>query len=89
MTTAATASPVRGGDDGADRLVVLEEAEWRARAAGHGSRVDGWTADRRRRASRAERHPVDDFLFEYYPTRVGHLRRWHPGLGVALRGATS
>ena len=31
--------------------------------------------------SRGERHPVDDFLFEYYPNRPSLLRRWHPGLG--------
>lgn len=34
--------------------------------------------------SRQERHPVDDFLFEYYPYRPGQLLRWHPGLGYAL-----
>jgi hypothetical protein len=32
------------------------------------------------------KHPVDDFLFEYYPNRPSLLRRWHPGLGFALRG---
>ncbi len=37
--------------------------------------------------SRGARHPVDDFLFEYYPTRAAQLRRWHPGLGTALAGA--
>ena len=37
--------------------------------------------------SRGERHPVDDFLFEYYPNRPSLLRRWHPGLGIVLKGA--
>ena len=32
------------------------------------------------------KHPVDDFLFEYYPNRPSLLRRWHPGQGIALRG---
>ena len=32
-------------------------------------------------------HPVFDFLFEYYPVRPSHLKRWHPGVGTALKGA--
>jgi hypothetical protein len=69
-------------------LVVLEEDDWRSRARAHADRVDAWTEGRRARASRGQKHPVDDFLFEYYPTRPGQLRRWHPGLGLALAGAT-
>ena len=72
----------------ATELVVLPEDEWRRRTRAHEERVDAWTAGRRRRGPRGERHPVDDFLFEYYPTRPAHLRRWHPGLGVALAGDT-
>jgi hypothetical protein len=71
-----------------DGLVVLDEESWRPRAEAHARRVDTWTTDRLERAARGRRHPVDDFLFEYYPTRAGQLRRWHPGLGVALAGAT-
>ena len=47
----------------------------------HAARVDAWTSARLDRASRGRRHPVDDFLFTYYPTRPAQLRRWHPGLG--------
>jgi hypothetical protein len=36
--------------------------------------------------ARGERHPVYDFLFEYYSWRPGSLERWHPGIGVALAG---
>ncbi|MFC6236693.1 3-methyladenine DNA glycosylase [Longivirga aurantiaca] len=68
------------------RLVPLAEDDWRARAAAHAERVDSWTAPRLERAQRGEKHPVDDFLFTYYPTRPGQLRRWHPGLGIALLG---
>jgi hypothetical protein len=71
-----------------DGLVVLDEAAWRPRAEAHARRVDAWTADRLERSARGRRHPVDDFLFEYYPTRAGQLRRWHPGLGVAISGAS-
>ena len=72
----------------AGSLLVLEEDEWASRTAAHAAKVDTWTAGRLERASRGRSHPVDDFLFEYYPTRPGHLRRWHPGLGVALVGST-
>jgi hypothetical protein len=65
-------------------IVVLDADAWRPRAAAHAARVDSWTAGRRERAALGEKHPVDDFLFTYYPTRPGRLRRWHPGLGVAL-----
>ncbi len=64
--------------------VVLAAATWRVRAAAHAERADALTAGHRDRRSRGERHPVEDFLFEYYPARPSHLRRWHPGAGVAL-----
>ncbi|MEZ5115364.1 MAG: 3-methyladenine DNA glycosylase [Candidatus Nanopelagicales bacterium] len=66
---------------------VLAEPEWRVRRSDHERRVDAWTAPRLERRRRGERHPVDDFLFEYYPYSPGRLRRWHPGHGVALAGA--
>ncbi|HET7902785.1 MAG TPA: 3-methyladenine DNA glycosylase [Candidatus Nanopelagicales bacterium] len=72
----------------ASSLVVLEPAEWEPRARAHAERVDAWTAGRSRRAPRGQRHAIEDFLFEYYPTRPGQLRRWHPGLGVAVAGRT-
>lgn len=34
--------------------------------------------------SLGERHPVEDFLFEYYAYRPGQLLRWHPGMGYAM-----
>jgi hypothetical protein len=71
----------------AETLVVLPASQWRRRAAAHAERVDAWTTPRLERARRGEKHPVDDFLFTYYPTRPGQLRRWHPGLGVALADA--
>ena len=37
--------------------------------------------------SRQVKDPVLDFLFEYYPYRASHLRRWSPGLGVRLEAS--
>ena len=66
----------------------LPEAEWRAREAAHQERADAFTSGWRERAGTAVTHPVDDFLFTYYPLRPGLLRRWHPGAGVVLEGAS-
>jgi hypothetical protein len=66
---------------------VLPEAEWRAREALHQARADELSRGRRERAGTGRTHPVDDFLFTYYPMRPGLLRRWHPGAGVLLEGA--
>ena len=54
----------------------------------HEERADALTRDHLDRRRRHEKHPVLDFLFEYYPVRPSHLRRWHPGLGTALPGRT-
>jgi hypothetical protein len=67
--------------------VVLEEATWRQRQAAHHERVDGWIGPHLQRARRGEKHPVHDFLFTYYSHRPAQLRRWHPGVGVALAGS--
>jgi hypothetical protein len=66
---------------------VLAEQEWRARAEAHAARADALTAGHRARKARGETHPVEDFLYTYYPTRPSRLRRWHPGAGVVLTGA--
>ena len=64
---------------------TMAEAEWRPLAAAHAATVDAWSEGRRNR--HGQRHPIDDFLWEYYSMRPGHLRRWHAGVGVALTGA--
>lgn len=64
--------------------VVLPLARWQARALAHERRVDALTAGHRQRRARGIRHPVEDFLFVYYPFSVSALRRWHPGPGVRL-----
>ncbi|ASR56615.1 3-methyladenine DNA glycosylase [Cellulomonas sp. PSBB021] len=63
---------------------MLPHATWRRTADAHAARADAATAGHRERRSRHERHAIEDFLFEYYPTKPALLRRWHPGAGVAL-----
>ena len=65
---------------------LLSETVWRARQLAHEQRVRVWTDPHQARASRGEKHPVFDFLFDYYAFRASWLRRWHPGIGYTLGG---
>jgi hypothetical protein len=58
--------------------------EWIAKRAEHQAQVDSWTCDRLQRRKFGQKHPVEDFLFEYYPFRPAQLARWTPGPGVVL-----
>lgn len=67
--------------------MILESPDWREQQKAHEEAVDKRTAAHLARRQRHEKHPVYDFLFEYYPVRPAHLRRWHPGVGTWLRDA--
>ena len=67
--------------------LLLSREQWQARERAHQQRADDFTRGYRERAGTTLSHPVDDFLFNYYPLRPGLLRRWHPGAGVVLEGA--
>jgi hypothetical protein len=69
-----------------DAADVLSHDEWTHLARVHHERVDAWIGDRLTRRARGEKHPVDDFLFDYYPYSPARLRRWHPGPHVKLEG---
>ncbi|WP_378742278.1 3-methyladenine DNA glycosylase [Nocardia brasiliensis] len=68
-------------------VAVLDEAQWRARAAAHLVRVDRLVGPYVERRAAGSSHPVIDFLFTYYGHKPAQLRRWHPGFGVGLAGA--
>lgn len=68
-------------------LQWLTEDDWRAREAAHHARVDALVGDHLGRRRRGEKHPVLDFLFDYYGFSPAKLRRWHPGVGIGLLGA--
>jgi hypothetical protein len=69
--------------------VVLGEFDWTERESRHVERAEVFLGPHRARAERGEAHPVWDFLFSYYSLRPRQLRRWHPGFGVALDGASA
>lgn len=68
---------------------MLDEPTWRRAQAAHERRVDPWIEPRLARRRDGRSHPVDDFLFDYYPYSAGRLRAWHPGLGIVLAGDAS
>jgi hypothetical protein len=65
---------------------VLDEADWAPLAREHAARVDVWVQPHLERRRSGEKHPVEDFLFDYYHLSPARLRRWHPGAGVVLSG---
>lgn len=58
---------------------LLTSLQWRERARAYVERVQRWTLPHKARRSRHEKHPVHDFLFQYYMYSPGKLERWHPG----------
>ncbi len=69
-------------------MSIVLRSTWFGQRDDYLARVRPWTEDRTRRMARREKHPVYDFLFEYYSFRPAHLLRWTPGFGVTLEGAT-
>jgi len=71
---------------GTASFLLLAESDWQPRRAAHEQRICAWTDPHQQRATRSEKHPVEDFLFEYYRFRPSWLKRWHPGPDVVLLG---
>lgn len=69
-----------------ETLTVLPQDVWLPRAQAHRERAEHWTLPHLERRDRGEKHPVEDFLFDYYDLAPSKLARWHPGLDVVLEG---
>jgi hypothetical protein len=65
---------------------VLEVAQWRDAAEKHRASLEPFVSEVLVRRGRGQKHPVHDFLFEYYSFRPSLLLKWSPGIGVELRG---
>lgn len=68
-------------------MQVLSRTDWLPLAEAHRERARRYTGPHLARRANSEKHPVADFLFEYYNLSPGALERWHPGLGVGLADA--
>lgn len=82
----ASAVAQANADVSSSREIRLPEPVWRARQRSHLERIRRWSGPARERASRGEKHPIYDFLLEYYSWRPGLIERWHPGVNVILEG---
>jgi hypothetical protein len=65
-------------------IQILSPDVWHTLRDDHKAKVLPWITPRLERRSRHESHPVDDFLFEYYPISTNKLLNWHPGFGCDL-----
>ncbi|WP_367647475.1 3-methyladenine DNA glycosylase [Brevibacterium sp. CT2-23B] len=63
---------------------VVPAEIWRGLRDEHEHRIAERTDAHIDRRMRQETHPVEDFLFTYYPFKVGQLKKWHPGPGVRV-----
>jgi hypothetical protein len=63
--------------------------KWQEMRTAHREIVLPWITPRLERRSRQESHPVDDFLFEYYPISANRLLIWHPGINTALQATAA
>lgn len=68
-------------------METLPKNVWHELREEHRAKVLPWITPRLERRSRHESHPVDDFLFEYYPISTNKLLNWHPGFGFSLEAA--
>ena len=68
-------------------MQIVEE-NWRNRQARQQARLQPFVERYRERRSRGEKHPVEDFLWQYFSIRPGRLLQWSPGVGVELLGNT-
>ncbi|MGA4508484.1 3-methyladenine DNA glycosylase [Propionibacteriaceae bacterium G1746] len=69
------------------RSSTLSGPQWRERRDAHAQRAQRLLADVIERRSHGDKHPVEDFMFDYYRLRPGQLLEWHPGVGVELEDA--
>lgn len=65
---------------------VLSQGQWQARREKHRARLAPFVNEHLARRARREKHPVWDFLFEYYGFKPSLLMKWSPGLGPVLEG---
>jgi hypothetical protein len=69
----------------AEQQQILEWEDWTKVADAHLSKACAYTTGPRYRRDRGEKHPVEDFLFDYYPYPLVLIELWHPGCGITLR----
>jgi len=65
---------------------TLTVEAWTTQEQCYSSTILPWVEAFRNRRERRLKHPVHDFLFEYYQCKRRHITEWHPPIGVVLQG---
>lgn len=68
---------------------LLETAQWQPLAAAHVALVTELTAAAKGRRMNFEKHPIEDFLWDYYYLKPNQLAKWHPGFFTELASAAA
>ena len=70
-----------------EKMKVLSREAWNAERVRYRTRMEPLALERTSRMAQGTKHPVRDFLFEYYSFRPAVLLRWTPGPEVLLHEA--
>lgn len=65
-------------------LTTRSATAWREQMEAHAARAARHTLPARKRKDCGIPHPVEDFLFQYYPYSFALLENWHPSAGTLL-----
>lgn len=69
-------------------LLELPREQWLLLRAAHATSAAARVDPHLARRACGERHPIDDFLWDYYPFSTGKFRLWNPGATTLLLGYT-
>ena len=70
-----------------DHSVYLQEKAWLAQQAKNTQVLQPMIMAHRQRRLNGEKHPIVDFLFDYYHFKPSKLLQWSPGIGLYLTGS--
>ncbi|MCT1921712.1 3-methyladenine DNA glycosylase [Brevibacterium luteolum] len=84
MHTDTTPAPASGSAVTPAPETVIDTAAWKAAAAELAAAVEERMGAHLARRARGEKHPVEDFLFTYYPFAPAQVARYQPGAGIGL-----
>jgi hypothetical protein len=68
---------------------VIPAAQWQQERRVYLEQVTPFVERRRYRRSRGLKHPIEDFIWEYYSLRGSRLLKWQPGAGRILEAASA
>lgn len=69
--------------------VELQRAEWLPLQQAHAAATQARVEPHLTRRASGQRHPIDDFLWDYYPFSTGKFRVWNPGVTTVLLNYTA